>query len=205
MPTRSFDPCSIDQLLDWIREIEEVFGEVEIVTEEDVMGLNEFLGALKPELNDGFEVLEGVYRCVVKNEEKAETGFTSGFFKNGDPYERLQMTVDVTDVLSGNGNPGRRLWMRYNLDEKGLTKLVNDLFTANLLEGINRTSVEGLKETLPNVAGKTLYVRAWGWTPEKDRDGTLLPEEQRRTVQQYAVKSEKSLKKVLAQTSATPF
>lgn len=167
--------------------------------------LDTFLSGLKPELNDGFEVLEGVYRLVVKNEEKAETGFVTGTFKNGDPFERFQITADVTDVLTGTGNPGRRFWLRYNKDEKGLQKLADDLFTAGLLETIDRSSVDALKNTLPSLAGKTFYYRGWAWTPDKDMQGNPIPEEQRVTRQQGAVKSEKALKKLLAKASETPF
>ena len=167
--------------------------------------LDTFLSGLTPELNDGFEVLEGTYRLVVKQEEKAETGFVTGTFKNGDPFERFQITADVTDVLTGTGNPGRRFWLRYNLDEKGLKKLVDDLFTANLLETVDRTSVETLKATVPNLAGKTFYYRAWAWTPDKDIQGNPIPEEQRVARQQGAVKSEKALKKLLAKANESPF
>src|SRR3990167_789145 len=167
--------------------------------------LDSFLSGLKPELTDGFDVLEGTYRCVVKNEPKAETGFITGTFPSGDTYERFQLTVDVTDVLKGNGNPGRRLWLRYNKDEAGLQKLLNDLFTGGVIEDVDRTSVESLKETLPNLAGKMLYVRAWAWTPEKNRDGLVIPEDQRVARQQTAIKSERALKKLLAEKSETPF
>ena len=167
--------------------------------------LDTYLAGLKPELNDGFEVLEGVYQLVVKNEEKAETGFVEGTFKNGDPYARFQITGDVTEVLSGNGVAGRRLWVRYNADEEGLKKLINDLFTAGLLESVDRTSLQSLKDTMPNLAGKMFYYRAWGWSPEKSRDGKPIPESERKTYQQGVVKSEKSLKKLLAKASASPF
>src|SRR3990167_11445927 len=80
--------------------------------------LDLFLAGLKPELNDGFEVLTGVYQVVIKNEEKAETGFLIRKWEDGNESRRFQITVDVTDVLKGNGNPGRRLWMRYNEDEQ---------------------------------------------------------------------------------------
>ena len=173
--------------------------------EELVMRLDEFLAGLKPELNDGFDVLEGIYRCVIKNEEKAETGYVTGTFKNGDPYARFQMTIDIVDVLSGNGNPGRRFWIRYQEDEDGLKKLVNDLFTAGLLEKVDKSSVESLKATIPTLAGQTLYYRAWAWTPEKDRQGNLIPENQREARQQGSVKSEKALKKVLAKVQESPF
>lgn len=156
--------------------------------------LDTFLAGLKPELNDGFDILTGVYRVVIKNEDKAETGYTERTWDDGNVTKRFQVTCDVTDVLKGNGNPGRRLWMRYNAEEDGLKRLVNDLFTAGLLEKVDRTSVESLKTTLPALVGSTLYVRAWGY---KGKDGTER--------QSASVKSEKALKKLLAEKTESPF
>ena len=157
--------------------------------------LDLFLAGLKPELNDGFDVLTGVYRVVIKNEEKAETGFLEQTWKDGNVSRRFQITADVTDVLKGNGNPGRRLWMRYNEDEQGIKRLVNDLFTAGLLDKVDRTSIESLKTTIASLAGQTMYVRGWGWKREGD-------DTERQSV---AVKSEKALKKLLAEKAESPF
>lgn len=166
--------------------IEEVFGMVE--------PLDDFLAGLKPELNDGFDILTGVYRVVIKNEEKAETGFLVRKWEDGNESRRFQITADVTDVLKGNGNPGRRFWMRYNEDEQGIKRMVNDLFTAGILDKVDRTSIESLKTTLPALAGQTMYVRAWGW---KGQDGNER--------QSAAVKSERALKKLLAEKAESPF
>src|SRR3990167_2067668 len=64
--------------------------------------LDLFLAGLKPELNDGFDVLTGIYAVVIKNEEKAETGFLVRTWQDGNESRRLQITCDVTDVLKGN-------------------------------------------------------------------------------------------------------
>jgi len=157
--------------------------------------LDDFLAGLKPESNDGFDILSGVYRVVIKNEDKAETGFLVRTWQDGNESRRFQITCDVVDVLKGNGNPGRRIWMRYNEDEKGLQRLLNDLHTAELLDKVDRSSVEQLKQTLPNLAGQTMYVRAWGW--KSDRDDTER--------QSASVKSEKALKKLLAETEKALF
>lgn len=168
-------------------------------------GLDEFLAGLKPELNDSYEVLTGVYEVVIKDEEKAETGFLVRTWEDGRESRRFQITADVVTVLKGNGQPGRRLWMRYNEDEAGIQKLANDLHTAGLWNTLDHSSVEQLKVSLPSLAGKTLYVRAWGWTPEKDRQGNVLPEGERKTLQQASVKSAKSLTKLLAEADKQPF
>ena len=160
-----------------------------------VEALDTFLAGLKPELNDGFDVLTGIYAVVIKNEEKAETGFMVRTWQDGNESRRFQITVDVTDVLKGNGNPGRRLWMRYNEDEKGIQRLVNDLFTAGILDKVDRTSIESLKTTLPNLAGQAMYVRAWGWKREGD-------DQEKQSV---SVKSEKALKKLLEEKAEVKF
>lgn len=167
--------------------------------------LDQFLSGMKPELNETIEPLKGVYRVVIKNEEKAETGFIISKFPNGDESRRFQITCDVTDVLQGNGNAGRRLWLRYNEDEKGVQKLINDLFTAGLLEKVTRDTVDSLKATLPEIAGVTGIVKAWFWLPEKDRAGNPVAEADRKAIQQGQFVTEKSVAKLLAKTSATPF
>jgi len=159
-----------------------------------VEALDTFLAGLKPELNDGFDVLTGIYAVVIKNEEKAETGFMVRTWQDGNESRRFQITVDVTDVLKGNGNPGRRLWMRYNEDEQGVKRMINDLFTAGLLDKIDRTSIESLKTTLPDLVGQAMYVRAWGW---KGQDGNER--------QSASVKSEKALKKLLEEKAEVKF
>ena len=168
-------------------------------------GLDEFLAGLTPEANEEFSVLKGVYRAVIKHEDKAETGFTQTTFANGDTVQRFQITVDVVDVLQGNGAAGRRVWLRYNEDERGMKKLLNDLFTANLLDKVDRSSVAQLKATLPNIAESVVYLKAWGWTPEKDRQGNAVAEGNRKSVQQGQLMSEKSVTKLIEKGEATPF
>ena len=156
--------------------------------------LDDFLAGLKPETNDAFDILTGIYQVVIKNEDKAETGFLIRKWEDGNESRRFQITCDVTDVLKGNGNPGRRLWMRYNEDEQGVKRMINDLFTAGLLDKIDRTSIESLKTTLPDLVGQAMYVRAWGW---KGQDGNER--------QSASVKSEKALKKLLEEKAEVKF
>ena len=47
---------------------------------------------------------------------------------------------------------------------------------------------EALEAGLINAIGKEAYVRAWGWTPDTARDGTPIPEAERRTLQQFKIK-----------------
>lgn len=146
-----------------------------------VAQLDEYLKGLKPEENDAFDVLKGVYACVCN-------GITRGVNKNSGA-DQFSAEYQIAEVLDGNGNAGRKLWSRYSLDQKGLKKLVDDLFTAGV--EFSRDSVEGLEASLDMAKGKTFYIRAWGWTPEKNQDGTEIPEAERRTIQQFVVMSEK--------------
>lgn len=170
------------------------------------MGLDDFLKSMKPELNEnGFDVLKGTYRVVIKNEPKAETGFLITKFPSGDEARRFQVTCDVVDVLSGNGTAGRRVWLRYNEDENGVKKLINDLFTAGLLDKIDRTSIDQLKATLPDIGGSVAFLKAWGWTPEKNRAGESIPEGERKTMQQGNLVDEKTANKVGKKKDENPF
>lgn len=169
-------------------------------------GLDDFLKGIQPELNDdGFDPLKGMYRVVIKNEEKAETGFIIGKFPNGEESRRFQISCDVADVLAGNGSAGRRVWLRYNEDEKGIKKLVNDLFTAGLLEKVDKSSVDSLKSTLPDIAGSVVYLKAWHWTPEVSRDGKPLAESERRSIQQGQFVTEKVATKAAKKSDENPF
>lgn len=165
-------------------------------------GLDDFLKTIKPEVNDGFEVLEGVYQTVVNGEE---TGYVTKTAKNGDVYSQFQIRVDITDVLDGSGQAGRRVWMRYREDEDGIKKLINDLFTAGILDKVDKSSVAGLKGSLGQIAGSTMYIRCWKWIPEKDMQGNAIPEERREARQQMAVKSAKALKKLIEKAGNSPF
>lgn len=191
-------PNSEHSLTERVAEIDQVFGTTTPINEEGLSmteSLDSFLAGLKPEANDGFDVLTGIYRCVVKQEEKAETGFIIKTWADGNESRQFQICADVVDVLQGNGNSGRRFWMRYNEDEKGLKRLINDLFTADLLDKVDRTSTEALKTTLPQIVGAVIYVRGWGWTKEGETEAR----------QSSAIKSEKALKKLLAKSEASPF
>lgn len=150
--------------------------------------LDEFLKGLKPEENDAFEALKGVYACVCNGITKGENKFTQA--------PQFSAEFEVADVLDGNGQVGRKLWRRYNLDEKGIKDLVDDLFTAGV--EFSKDSVEALEASLDMAKGKTFYLRAWGWTPEKTKDGQDIPESDRKTMQQFSVMSEKRATKLAA-------
>ena len=173
-----------------------------------VPSLDEFLSGMTPELNDdGFDTLKGIYRVVIKNEEKAETGFMITTFSNGDKSQRFQITADVVDVLKCNGSAGRRVWLRYNEDEKGVKKLINDLFTAGLLDKVDRSSVKQLKATLPDLVGSVSFLKLRGWTPTKTRDGQEIAESDRKTLQQgnFITEKEATKQASVKKDGDTPF
>ena len=160
------------------------------------MGLDDFLAGMKPEVDDGFEAFKGMYKAVISS-------LTAGANQR---TEEPQYTLElqVAELLEGDRAVGRKLWLRYPKTEAGLSSLNNALFTAGL-ELDRASGVAGMEASFANVQGKTVYIRAWGWAPEKNRDGTEIPEGERRTFQQGAIVSEKRVKKLVERTESTPF
>lgn len=149
--------------------------------------LDAFLKGFVPEkISDDFEVLKGQYEVVV-----TEAKFEHVEFDNGGSVDRFSINTRVTEVLKGDGAPGRFLRFRFNADEKGVKKLLDSLFTADLLSAVKTSSEAALKASIGNLKDKTMYVKAWGWTPDKEQDGTPIAEEDRKTRQQVQVIAEK--------------
>lgn len=87
-------------------------------------------------------------------------------------YE-LEIIGGTTDFL------GRKLWMRFNLeDEKKLQKLKNLFFT---VLSVDLKSQQDLEANLDAFASQTYVVRAWGWKPDENSE----------TIQQHAIKGVK--------------
>lgn len=159
------------------------------------MGLNEFLGGYKPTENEdtqGFDILKGTYDCAV----------TKLVLEDSEKYGlRYQMELTVNEVLEGNGAQGRKFWIRYNQDEKGIKRMLDDLFTAAV--EIPYQTLDLLNDNLGLALDKVVKVRAWGWTPDKNRDGTPIEEGDRQTFQQVKVVNPAKAKKKVG--AATPF
>lgn len=159
------------------------------------MSLNDVLKNHTPEENvdsQGFDILKGTYMTAI-TKLAVETNEQFG--------DRYQLELTVNEVLEGNGSPGRKFWKRYRKDEEGLKRLMNDLFTAGL--DFSRNSVEDFESAFGIFLDAPVLVRAWGWTPEKKMDGTVIPEEER-TEQQIAKIVSKNKSRKTAKAS-TPF
>lgn len=159
------------------------------------MGLNEFLGGYKPVENEdtqGFDILKGTYDCAITGLVLEDTE------KYGTRYQ-MELTVNV--IVEGNGNPGRKFWIRYPQDEKGIKRLLDDLFTAGV--EIPYQTLDLLNDNLALALDKVVRVRGWGWTPDKKQDGTPIAEDDRQTFQQTKVVNPAKAKKKAAAT--TPF
>lgn len=153
----------------------------------DKMGdVMDFLKGFKPQINEdgsGFTVIEGV--CVTKvnylRPEKNKDGVV----------DRYRRELEVVDVLSGNGTPGRKLWTTFYQDnEDSVKKLVNDCFTSGIT--LDLSSKAAMEASFEDAIGKKVYVRCWAWTPDKAKDGTIIPEQDREPRQQFIVKTEKA-------------
>lgn len=155
--------------------------------EERMMGdVMDFLRGFTPQVNEdsqGFPVIEGV--CVTKvnylRPEKDRDGVVN----------RYRRELEVIEVLSGNGQVGRKLWTTFYQDnEESVKKLVNDCFTSGIT--LNLASKEAMEASFEETIGKKVYVRCWGWTPEKKQDGTPIPVDEREAKQQFIVKTDKA-------------
>lgn len=156
------------------------------------MGLDDVLKSYTPQELDeqDFEILKGSYRCAITNiklEENAEWG------------DRYQVEFMVNEVLDGNGNPGRKFWKRFLKTDEGLKGLLDVLFTAGVT--IPRDSTADFEANLGKALDAEVVIRAWGWEPEKDMKGNLIPEDERTTRQMFKVLSPKKAKKKQTQPS----
>ena len=155
-----------------------------------------FLAGHKPKENDAIEPLTGAYIAVINR-------LAPGVNRN-DQSAQIEAEFQVVEVLDGDGNPGRKLWKRYPETEKGMTSLVNDLFTAGI-EVDRKGGEEAFKASLDRAVGKNVHVKARAWTPTVNRDGSEIPEDEQKPIQLFNVISEKRLAKMKAKAGAVKF
>lgn len=160
------------------------------------MGLEDVLSGYKPEENrdsEGFDILKGTYLCAVTK---------LALDKHEQYGDRYQLELTVNEVQDGNGNPGRKFWKRYKKDEDGMKKLLNDMFTAGI--DLDKGSVDAFEGSFQNALDKDVLVRAWGWTPKKDRDNNDIPEDEQIEQQSFRIVNKKKAK-TKKKTATTPF
>jgi len=117
----------------------------------------------------------------------------------GDDYDFRAMSLQVVETIEGDKANNRFLKCNYSSDAKGVKKLLNDMFTAGIKVDV-ATDAE-LDEFLMTLKDKTLNVRCWVWSPEKDRDGNAIPKEARKTFQQTRIVKQFKEKKSDSTTS----
>lgn len=155
------------------------------------MSLEDVLKGYTPTENvddSGFEILKGSYLCAV----------TKLALETHEQYgTRYQLELTVNEVIDGNGTAGRKLWKRYNADDGGFKKLLNDMFTAGI--EIPRSSIDEFNGNLNAALDKDVTLRAWGWKPEKTVKGEQIPEDERQTIQQFKIVNASKVKKTKKQ------
>ncbi len=103
----------------------------------------------------------------------------------GEPFDFYSINCQILETIEGDMGNGRYLGKRYQNTPEGLKKLMNDLFTAGI--GYAQTDREAFDMSLSSAVDRQINLRAWSWSPEKNRDGSLIPEEERVAKQQVAV------------------
>ena len=166
------------------------------------MGLVDDLKAAgyKPEVNSGadFEPLNGVYEtvCRVLRTEPGKDG----------REDQWMIQLYITRVFKGTHvdtqveeAKRRRLTRWYSKDTDGLKRLVNDCFTAGVT--LSLESDEAVEASFEKAIGVTFFVRAWSSTPTKDKEGNVVPEQERRTFQNFVVLTEKDAEKAASKVA----
>jgi len=158
------------------------------------------MGDFKPEANEDseFKPLTGRYIARI-----ADCFHDIGAFPSGDMYDRYTLSLQVTETIDGDRGTNRYLRKRYQNTPEGVHKLANDLFTAGIT--VDTSSKEAFDLSLTDTKDKLMNVRAWVWTPDKTREGAIIPEEEREGRQQFAIIKEFKQKKQQTTTGEVPF
>ena len=145
----------------------------------------------KPESNvDGeWKPYNGTYRCLFKTlradyDEKNQGAYVQGEW-------------DIEEVLTGDMKrdskfPAFRRRYYFDFDNpsddqlENAKDLANDVFTATGKE-IDLTDKLHFIASAEPIIGQEAYIRAWGFTFEKDKAGNVIPEDQRKQIQSFVV------------------
>lgn len=145
----------------------------------------------KPEVStEGeWQPYNGTYRCTIKalRVERDE--------KNACDF--VQAEYDIEETLEGDPKRDSKypaFRKRYYMDFENPTdahlenvkKLSNAVFTATGLE-LDYTDKQSFIASAAACIGLDIYIRAWGWKPEKDVKGNAIAEENQKTIQQFSV------------------
>lgn len=153
----------------------------------------------KPEANtDGeWKPYIGTYKCVWKTLRPE--------VQQKDGAEFVQAEWSIVEALAGDPKRESKYadfrrryyfsWENPTEDELDNIKgLMNDIFTATGKD-VNMSSKEAFSAAAVEIAGAEAYIRGWGWTPERDTKGNSLPEDQRKTIQQFVIQRKATAEK----------
>ena len=124
------------------------------------MGDFDFLNSIPPEKiadEDAFKAITGAYKARVE----ALSRNTGDRKDTGEPYDFYSLNVQVTEVAEGDRGVNRYLSKNYNNDERGITALRNDMFTAGLADLLSFKGNDELDKNLEKVKDKVILIRAW--------------------------------------------
>jgi len=142
------------------------------------MGILDLIGGYQPQPNadDSFEPLKGKYEIVV---DKLEVG------KNREgEYDRYKMVLKVTKTLSGDKGENRLFFKTYMKDNaERIKEMLNDLFTMGVNFNTKVASDEEFEGQFAFAVGAKGYVNAYHFKPEKDMQGNVIPEGDRKPIQ----------------------
>ena len=168
------------------------------------MGLTDNLRAkgFKPEANvDGeFKPLKGTYACeiTVLRPEVDEKN-------NGAKYYQVEYKPKAVlegDPFGDKFSFRKRVYVDGDKAEDNLQAMLDDLFTCGI--ELDMSSDDAMEASFTLAIGKTAYIRAWGWTPDKDRTGNAIPESDRKAFQQFVVQKQAVAEK-RRNSTALPF
>lgn len=111
----------------------------------------------KPEeQKDGneFAPLSGAYNATIDRIERI-TGD-----KNGVPYDFYSLSMQIYETVDGDKGDNRYLKQTYNVDDKGMKKFMDDMFSSKI-NVLDFNSLSSLDASLPSAVGKAVHVRAW--------------------------------------------
>jgi len=142
------------------------------------MSIRDLLGDFKPTTNaeDSFDPLKGKYEVVI---DKLEVG------KNKDGvFDRYKMTLKVTKTISGDKGDNRLFFKTYMKDNAEKVKdLICDLFTMGVNLNTAVDTDEDFEAQFSFAVGAKGHVSAYHFKPEKDMQGNVIPEGDRKPVQ----------------------
>lgn len=112
----------------------------------------------EPEIQEdsSFEPFNGKYVARI-----SECGRKKGISqKNNSPYDFISLKLEIVEVVQGDKAVGRRLDKIYSMDNVGVKKFMNDLYTAKI-DNCNSSTDEEFEQFLPTLVDKLVNVSAW--------------------------------------------